>query len=96
MRVYATPDLLPLALCKIILNKFDWVIWQGVSTLFELSDAYRLSDFLLPCCCHKNDFGNQEFLFLYSVPQISIASIMGRMDSPSSDRAYSTLGGTSG
>lgn len=39
---------LPFALCKIILNKFDWVIWQGLSTLFELSDAYCLSDFLLP------------------------------------------------
>ncbi len=45
--------LFPLALCKIILNKFDWVIWQGLSTLFELSDAYRLSDFLLPLCCHE-------------------------------------------
>ena len=37
-----------------------------------------------------------SFDFLYSVPQISIASIMGRMDSPKSERAYSTLGGTSG
>ena len=37
-----------------------------------------------------------SFDFLYSVPQISIASIMGRMDSPRSERAYSTLGGTSG
>ena len=45
--------LFPLALCKIILNKFDWVIWQGLSTLFELSDAYRLSDFLLPWRCHN-------------------------------------------
>ena len=34
-----------------------------------------------------------SFDFLYSVPQISIASIMGRMDSPKSERAYSTLGG---
>ena len=37
-----------------------------------------------------------SFDFLYSVPQISIASIMGRMDSPKSERAYSTRGGTSG
>ena len=37
-----------------------------------------------------------SFDFLYSVPQISIASMIGRMDSPKSDRAYSTLGGTSG
>ena len=28
-----------------------------------------------------------SFDFLYSVPQISIASIMGRMDSPKSERA---------
>ena len=35
-------------------------------------------------------------IFLYSVPQRSMATMMGRMDSPSSDRAYSTRGGTSG
>lgn len=37
-----------------------------------------------------------SFDFLYAVPQISIASMMGRMDSPKSERAYSTRGGTSG
>ena len=35
-------------------------------------------------------------IFLYSVPQRSMATMMGRMDSPSSNRAYSTRGGTSG
>ena len=51
--------LFPLALCKIILNKFDWVIWQGLSTLFELSDAYWLSDL-------KN--------FLFSVDDCAVAA----------------------
>ena len=31
-------------------------------------------------------------IFYSPVPQISIASIMGRMDSPKLDSAYSTLG----
>ena len=38
----------------------------------------------------------QSKFFLYSVPQVSIDLMMGRMDSPSSERAYSTRGGTSG
>lgn len=48
LRAFLWRWLFKFALCKIILNKFDWVIWQGLSTLFELSDAYCLSDFLLP------------------------------------------------
>ena len=38
----------------------------------------------------------QFILFLYSVPQVSMDLMIGRIDSPSSERAYSTRGGTSG
>ena len=39
---------------------------------------------------------SQQCRFLYSVPHASIASMIGRMDSPSSLNEYSTFGGTSG
>ncbi len=41
-------------------------------------------------------FRRHSSLFLYSLPHSSMASRMGRMDSPRGDRAYSTLGGISG
>lgn len=47
IQLYFKSVLVPFAICKIILNKFGWMILQGLSTLFELSDAYRLSDSLL-------------------------------------------------
>ena len=42
MRIFEPYDLFLFALCKIILNKFDWVIWQGLSALFELSNVIQI------------------------------------------------------
>ena len=53
-----------------------------------------------PCLSaeHRLYFMKKHALYLcslYAVPHAAIDSIIGRMDSPISDRAYSTLGGTS-
>lgn len=40
--------------------------------------------------------GKSYTVFLYSSPHALMASSIGFSDSPSSDSAYSTLGGTSG
>ncbi len=49
---------------------------------WSLSAAFFISCYSSPC--------------LYSSPHSSIDLMIGRMDSPSSDKAYSTRGGTSG
>lgn len=46
-------QLLPLAPCKKILNSFAYGIQLGLFILLSLFRQYRLSDFLLPFCCHS-------------------------------------------